>query len=60
MSFNLYTAFIITTVVLILLPGPNVALIVANSVARGTRYGLITVVRVGSVVRRRLPGVSRN
>nr|WP_283949712.1 LysE family translocator [Limobrevibacterium gyesilva] len=27
-----------------LIPGPNVALIVANSVAYGTRYGLLTVV----------------
>jgi homoserine/homoserine lactone efflux protein len=40
---NLLLAFILATTVLMLLPGPNVALIVANSVAWGTRYGLLTV-----------------
>ncbi len=39
----LYLAFIAATVVLMLIPGPNVALIVANSVAYGTRYGLMTL-----------------
>jgi threonine/homoserine/homoserine lactone efflux protein len=43
MSFELYLAFVAATVVLILIPGPNVALIVANSVAHGTRHGLVTV-----------------
>lgn len=43
MSFDLYLAFIAATVLMILIPGPNVALIVANSVARGTRFGLLTV-----------------
>lgn len=39
----LYLGFIAATTVLILIPGPNVSLIVANSVAHGTRYGLLTV-----------------
>lgn len=39
----LYLAFVAASVVLILLPGPNVALIVANSVAYGTRFGLLTI-----------------
>jgi len=43
MSLELYLAFVAATVVLILIPGPNVALIVANSVAHGTRHGLVTV-----------------
>lgn len=43
MSLELYLAFVAATAVLILIPGPNVALIVANSVAYGARYGLITV-----------------
>ncbi len=43
MSFELYLAFVAATVVLILIPGPNVALIVANSVAHGARHGLVTV-----------------
>jgi homoserine/homoserine lactone efflux protein len=40
---QLYLAFVLATTVLMLIPGPNVALIVANSVAYGTRYGLLTV-----------------
>jgi len=43
MSMELYLAFVAATVVLILIPGPNVALIVANSLAHGPRYGLVTV-----------------
>jgi threonine/homoserine/homoserine lactone efflux protein len=43
MSFELYAAFVFATVVLILIPGPNVALIVANSMTHGARYGLMTV-----------------
>lgn len=40
---NFYPVFVLATVLLILTPGPNVALIVANSVAYGARYGLLTV-----------------
>lgn len=36
-------AFVAASVVLLLIPGPNVALIVANSVAYGVRFGLLTV-----------------
>ncbi len=43
MSSQLYFAFVAAVVVLMLIPGPNVALIVANSVAHGARYGLLTV-----------------
>lgn len=43
MDWQLYFAFLVATIVLMLVPGPNVALIVANSVAHGTRVGLITV-----------------
>lgn len=43
MDWQLYLAFVAATSVLILIPGPNVALIVANSVAFGTRQGLLTV-----------------
>jgi homoserine/homoserine lactone efflux protein len=42
-NLHLYLTFVVATVALILLPGPNVALIVANSVAYGTRFGLLTV-----------------
>jgi threonine/homoserine/homoserine lactone efflux protein len=40
---SLYLAFVAAVTVLMLIPGPNVALIVANSVAHGPRYGLLTV-----------------
>ena len=43
MSLTLYIAFIAATAILMLIPGPNVALIVANSIAHGARYGLVTV-----------------
>ena len=43
MDFGLYAAFIAATVLLALFPGPNMALTVSNSVAYGTRWGLLTV-----------------
>jgi homoserine/homoserine lactone efflux protein len=49
-SLQLYAAFIAATVVLILIPGPNVALIVANSVAYGSWYGLLAVAGTSSAM----------
>jgi homoserine/homoserine lactone efflux protein len=49
-DINLYLAFIAATSILILIPGPNVSLIVANSVAYGTRFGLLTVAGTASAV----------
>lgn len=40
---SLYLAFAAAVTVLMLIPGPNVALIVANSMAYGPGYGLLTV-----------------
>jgi len=40
---GLYLAFVLATTILMLIPGPNVALIVGNSLAHGTRAGLLTV-----------------
>lgn len=42
-DLHLYAAFMAAVTTLMLIPGPNVALIVANSVAHGARYGLLTV-----------------
>lgn len=42
-SGELYPAFVAASAALVVLPGPNVAPIVANSVAHGRRYGLLTV-----------------
>ena len=43
MTLELYAAFVAAVTVLMLIPGPNVALITANSVAHGPRFGLATV-----------------
>ena len=50
MSLDLYLGFVLASVVLIVIPGPNVALIVANSVAHGARFGLLTVAGTSSAV----------
>jgi len=50
MPLELYLAFVAACAILIVIPGPNVALIVANSVAHGARYGLITVAGTSSAV----------
>ncbi|MGD0720662.1 MAG: LysE family translocator [Roseiarcus sp.] len=50
MSPHLYAAFVLTSVALILIPGPNVALIAANSLAHGPRYGLLTVAGTSSAM----------
>ncbi len=39
----LFIAFIAATILLALFPGPNMALIIANSVAHGTRFGFWTL-----------------
>ncbi len=49
-DLSLYLAFIAAVTVLMLIPGPNVALIVANSVAHGARYGLLTVAGTSSAM----------
>ena len=43
MSLALLAAFVAATAALMLIPGPNVALIVANSLRHGAHGGLITV-----------------
>ncbi len=50
MSVELYFAFVAASAALIAVPGPNVALIVANSVAHGRRYGLLTVGGTGTAM----------
>lgn len=43
MSLELYGAFVAASAILMMIPGPNVALIIATSVSRGARFGLLTV-----------------
>jgi homoserine/homoserine lactone efflux protein len=47
-AFDVFLAFVAATTLLMVIPGPNVALIVANSVAHGTRFGLLTVAGTAS------------
>ncbi len=50
MSFPLYLAFLAASVVVLLIPGPNVALIVSTSIAYGRRHGLVTVAGTSSAM----------
>ncbi|MEA2858202.1 MAG: hypothetical protein QOC72_241 [Methylobacteriaceae bacterium] len=50
MQLSLYLAFVATCLVLMVMPGRNVALIVANSLAHGTRYGLMTVAGTSTAI----------
>jgi threonine/homoserine/homoserine lactone efflux protein len=50
MDLQLYSAFLAATVVLALIPGPNVAVITANSVASGARFGLLTVAGTSTAI----------
>jgi homoserine/homoserine lactone efflux protein len=47
---HLYLSFVVATGILMLIPGPNVALIVGNSVVRGVRQGLLTVAGTSSAM----------
>ena len=50
MDLQLYLAFLAATVVLALIPGPNVAVITASSVAYGARFGLLTVAGTSTAI----------
>lgn len=49
-ELDLYLFFVGTCIMFGLIPGPNIALIVANSVAYGTRYGLVSVAGTSSAM----------
>ncbi|MCO5082264.1 MAG: LysE family translocator [Rhizobiaceae bacterium] len=44
MSFELYAAYLLACLIIILVPGPTVTLIIANSIRHGARAGLANVV----------------
>jgi homoserine/homoserine lactone efflux protein len=50
MPFDLYLAFVLASTVLILFPGPNVTLLVATSLAYGSRRALITLAGTSSAI----------
>jgi len=43
MAIHLYLAFVAACIVLVIVPGPTVTLIVANSLRHGTRAGLLNI-----------------
>lgn len=43
MTWELYTTFVLASALLIILPGPMVSLVIANSLTHGTRTGMTTV-----------------
>jgi len=43
MSFEIYLTYVVACAVITLIPGPTVTVIVANSLAHGTRAGLLNV-----------------
>jgi homoserine/homoserine lactone efflux protein len=57
MPIDLYLSFTVASALLILMPGPMVALIVANSATQGARGGLITVAGAASGMIVHLVGV---
>ncbi len=48
MSFELYLGFVAASILLVIFPGPNVTIIVANSLTHGVRSGLLTVAGTGA------------
>ena len=43
MSLELYAAYLVACLIVIIVPGPTVTLILANSLRHGTRAGLMNV-----------------
>ena len=50
MPLDLYLAFVLASAVLIVIPGPNVTLLVANSLAYGARRALVTLAGTSSAI----------
>ena len=48
MNWELFTAFLLITLVLVLIPGPIVTLVVATGASKGMRAGLVTVAGTSS------------
>ncbi|HET7803341.1 MAG TPA: LysE family translocator [Pseudolabrys sp.] len=44
MNYHLFSAFLLITFVLVIVPGPIVTLVIATAATRGTRVALITVI----------------
>lgn len=49
-DFTLYLTFIAAVLILAAIPGPNVAIIAANSISHGALYGVVTVAGTSSAM----------
>ena len=56
MSLEIYAAYVLACILIAIVPGPTVTVIVANSLAHGTRAGLLNV----AGTQPRLPGCHRD
>lgn len=50
MPLDLYLAFVLASTILIVIPGPNVTLLVANGIAFGSRRALMTLAGTSSAI----------
>ncbi|OFX05041.1 MAG: transporter [Alphaproteobacteria bacterium RIFCSPHIGHO2_12_FULL_66_14] len=59
MSLELYAAYLVACLVIVIVPGPTVTLIIANSLRHGTRAGLLNMVgtQVGLAVMIAIAGI---
>ncbi|GAA4126692.1 LysE family translocator [Aminobacter aganoensis] len=62
MSFELYAAYVVACIVIVLIPGPTVTLIIASSIRHGTRAGLANVAgtQLGVAVMIAIVGIGLN
>jgi len=52
MNYHLFSAFLLITFVLVIVPGPIVTLVIATAATRGTRAALVTVIGTTLAMRR--------
>lgn len=59
MSFELFAAYLVACVVIVIIPGPTVTLIIANSLKHGSRAGLLNMAgtQVGLVIMIAIVGI---
>jgi len=50
MTLELFLSFVLATIVFVAIPGPNVTLIIANSLSLGARFGLATVAGTNAAI----------
>jgi len=50
MTLDLFFGFVLATIVFVAIPGPNVTLIIANSLSLGARFGLATVAGTNAAI----------